>query len=138
MNRFPGNRRRQVGPGNSIYMEPSVLVPSMNTLALRLRERDQEEEEHRILGLTSTYWRGPSDSRRADEVGEFDLLHGGAEVLSKRRWKLPRIEEKTSFSLHRRVGIPPGKRSSPVNIKWQRISRAQDHRPEYGRKDGRP
>ncbi|MDD3915931.1 MAG: endonuclease MutS2, partial [Synergistaceae bacterium] len=117
VNRFPGTVVDRSGSGNSIYMEPSVLVPLNNTLALRLR--DQEEEEHRILRkLTSDILARERPILDAQDVlAEFDLLYGGAEVLSKRRWKLPRIEEKTSFSLHQARHPLLGEKAVPVNIK---------------------
>ena len=117
VNRFPGTVVDRSGSGNSVYMEPSVLVPLNNTLALRLR--DQEEEEHRILRkLTSDILARERPILDAQDVlAEFDLLYGAAEVLSKRRWKLPRIEEKTLFSLHQARHPLLGEKAVPVNIK---------------------
>ncbi len=117
VNRFPGTVVDRSGSGSSIYMEPSVLVPLNNTLALRLR--DQEEEEHRILRkLTADIMARERPVLDAQDVlADFDLFFGAAEVISKRRWKLPRIEEKTLFSLHEARHPLLGEKAVPVSIK---------------------
>jgi DNA mismatch repair protein MutS2 len=117
VNRFPGTVVDRSGSGNSIYMEPSLLVPLNNALAIRLR--DEEEEERKILRkLTAGIMARERPISEAQNVlAEFDLFYAAAEVIAKRRWRLPRFEEKTLFYLHEARHPLLGEKAVPVTIK---------------------
>ena len=117
VNRFPGTVVDRSGSGSSVYMEPNELTPLDNALAVRLR--DQEDEERRILrrltGIILSRERPVLDAQ--DTLCELDLLYGASEVMSKDRWKLPVVEEKTLFSLRDARHPLLGEAAVPVSVK---------------------
>ncbi len=117
INRFPGTVIDRSVSGNSVYMEPSVLVPLNNRIALR--SRDEKDEEQRILRLLTA-----KVAKRARAIAEaqtvledLDLFYGAASIMSKQRWKMPELVQKTSFSLKMARHPLLGEGAVPVDIK---------------------
>jgi DNA mismatch repair protein MutS2 len=87
------------GSGQTVFIEPQVLVDIGN--ALKIAQSEQAEEEHRILSrLTALV------TREADEVrdmmaaiGEVDLLTGGARLADDLRARPVAPEEGPGFRL---------------------------------------
>lgn len=117
INRFPGTVVDRSGSGNSVYMEPSSLVPLNNRLALRTR--DEREEERAILReLTGKILRRERPLLEAEAVlADFDLFYGAAELMAAKKWKLPQYDQKTAFVLKEARHPLLGDEAVPVTIK---------------------
>ncbi|MDK2959249.1 MAG: mismatch repair protein MutS2 [Synergistaceae bacterium] len=117
VNRFPGTVVDRSGSGSSVYMEPSALVPLNNRLALRVR--DEKEEERAILRrLTKVILARERPLSECENVlSDLDLFYGAAEVMAKKRWKLPQYAEKTMFVLQEARHPLLGDAAVPVTIR---------------------
>ena len=117
VNRFPGTVVDRSGSGSSVYMEPSALVPLNNRLALRIR--DEKEEERAIFrSLTKVILSRERPLFECENVlSDLDLFYGAAEVMAKKRWKLPQYAEKTMFILQEARHPLLGDAAVPVTIK---------------------
>jgi DNA mismatch repair protein MutS2 len=98
-------------------MEPSALVPLNNRLALRIR--DEKEEERAIFRrLTKVILSRERPLSECENVlSDLDLFYGAAEVMAKKRWKLPQYAEKTMFILQEARHPLLGDAAVPVTIK---------------------
>jgi DNA mismatch repair protein MutS2 len=117
INRFPGTVVDRSGSGNSVYMEPSSLVPLNNRLALRIR--DEQEEERAILReLTRKILRRARPLAESEAVlADLDLFYGAAEVIAVKKWKTARYDHKTAFVLKEARHPLLGDGAVPVTIK---------------------
>lgn len=116
VNRFPGSMVDRSGSGNSVYMEPSTLVPLNNRLALRIRD-EQEEEQAILRRLTRMILSKERSLLECESVlVDFDLFFGAAELMSKKKWKLPQIAEKAMFFLQEARHPLLGDNAVPVTI----------------------
>ena len=117
VNRFPGTVVDRSGSGSSVYMEPSALVPLNNRLALRIR--DEKEEERAIFRrLTKVILARERPLSECETIlSDLDLFYGAAEVMAKKRWKLPQHAEKTMFILQEARHPLLGETAIPVTIK---------------------
>lgn len=117
INRFPGTVVDRSSSGNSVYMEPSSLVPLNNRLAVA--EREEREEEHKIYrALTRTLLERERALLDAQEVlADLDLFYGACEVMARDKWKIPLRSEKTMFHLREARHPLLGDQAVPVSIR---------------------
>lgn len=117
MSRFPGTVTDRSGSGNSVYMEPSALVPINNRIALATR--DEQDEVQRILRrLTAKILARTNALAEAQSaLGDLDLFYGAAEIMAKKRWKLAQYVRRTVFSLKMARHPLLGDNAVPVDIK---------------------
>jgi len=102
--------------GNSAYMEPSSLVSLNNELSMAVQE--EKEEERRILReLTQAILFREKPVRLLEEVMAFlDLLYAVTCMMAEKKWVLPQIEKKTSFSLRKARHPLLGKSAVPLDL----------------------
>ncbi len=117
MSRFPGTVTDRSGSGNSVYMEPSALVPINNRIALAAR--DEQDEVQRILrSLTAKVLaRINAITEAQSALGDLDLFYGAAEIMKKKRWKLAQYVRRTLFSLKMARHPLLGENAVAVDIK---------------------
>lgn len=100
ISRFPGTILDRSSSGNSVYMEPRSLNALNNRLVMR--QRDETEEEQRILRKLTGYIlsreRALLDSQEV--LGTVDILHAAANRMDRGGWILPILDERPRFSLY--------------------------------------
>ena len=117
INRFPGTVVDRSGSGSSVYMEPSALVPLNNKLALRFRD-EKNEEQIIFRRLTKKLLARERPLQDGEGVlACLDLFYGAAEVMAKKKWKLPQYTDKTMFMLREARHPLLGEGAVPVTIK---------------------
>ena len=117
VHRFPGTVVDRSSSGNSVYMEPSSLVPLNNRLALKGRD-EQEEEQSILRSLTGMILAREKPLLEAQAVlADLDLLYAACEVMSRNKWKIALRSEKTLFHLREARHPLLGEKVVPVNIR---------------------
>ncbi len=117
VHRFPGTVVDRSSSGNSVYMEPSGLVPLNNRLALKGRD-EQAEEQSILRALTRTLLEREKPLLEAQDVlADLDLFYAACEVMSRKKWKIPLRSEKALIHLREARHPLLGERVVPVTIR---------------------
>ncbi len=122
--RFPGIVTDRSTSGNSLYMEPHSLVPLNNKLA-ELAEEQRQEERKILRELTQRLLkRLPAVEDAEEALCRLDMLYGLAEIMSRKKWHLPVVTNRSELDL-REVRHPLlGERAVPIHIRCGRDFRA--------------
>lgn len=117
---FPGIVIDRSVSGNSLYMEPTGLVPLNNAQATLLQA--ELDEERRILQeLTEALLRREGALLDAEAaLGWFDMAHGVGEVMSRYNWSLPELASKPFFDLKVLRHPLLGPQAVPIDIQCGR------------------
>jgi DNA mismatch repair protein MutS2 len=89
VNSFPGSALERSGSGNSVYMEPTALIPHNNRTGI-LGDEERKEERAILTRLTQDLLRRERAIVEAEEVlGYVDALFATAEYMRKHRVAVP-------------------------------------------------
>ena len=116
ISRFPGTILDRSSSGNSVYMEPRSLNALNNRLVMR--QRDEKEEEQRILRRLTAYIlsRERAILEAQEVLGMVDVLHAAANRMDRGGWILPLLEDRARFSLYDARHPLLGDRAVPSSI----------------------
>jgi DNA mismatch repair protein MutS2 len=96
---FPGIVTERSASGNSVYVEPSQLLPLNNRMSL-LTNDEREEEERILKELTEMLLAREGALLNTDEaLGTVDLLWAQVDMMRSKKWTVPEVTGERSFCL---------------------------------------
>jgi len=118
VNSFPGIALERSGSGNSVYMEPTALIPHNNRTGI-LGDEERKEERAILTRLTQELLRRERAIVEAEEaLGYADALFATAEYMRKHRWHVPDVVPSKRGHFHFCNAVHPllGEGAVPINI----------------------
>ena len=118
VNSFPGIALERSGSGNSVYMEPTALIPHNNRTGI-LGDEERKEERAILTRLTQDLLRRERAIVEAEEaLGYADALFATAEYMRKHRWHVPEVVPSKRGHFHFCNAVHPllGEGAVPINI----------------------
>jgi DNA mismatch repair protein MutS2 len=118
VNSFPGIALERSGSGNSVYMEPTALIPHNNRTGI-LGDEERKEERAILTRLTQELLRRERAIIEAEEaLGYADALFATAEYMRKHRWHVPEVVSSKRGHFHFCNAVHPllGEGAVPINI----------------------
>lgn len=113
---YPGLVLEKSSSGNSIYVEPQILLPLNNQWAVLLEE-EREEESRLLRALTGLILKREKALLDTEEsLGLLDLYYALGERMDRDRWTLPEWTPKKTLDFRQARHPLLGDRAVPLDL----------------------